>query len=288
MRLKISVLASGAILLDGRPTGLEQIDSVLRDAKERSGRAQVWYYREAPSGNPPPQAMAVVQRIVKYKLSISLSSKPDFSDWVDAKGVSHPRAQEGGGSGLRIPEVASRSDIHEVMAKVRRAAATGGLVILKPDRTNLVLPRLSQTAELEQLAEQMDRMVPAATPRNIAAIANTVFEREPGGTPDLAEVSKAIPFLGILVGLCYIGHAVWIFEGHASTLAAGCREADVLMVDSAVRPLLAPGWEAAAAAEMRNTNILVYDRASSQFSAIRRGGSDAFQFPNSQVVQKVQ
>jgi hypothetical protein len=282
MRLKISVLASGAILLDGQPADLDQVDAALQAVKRSNGNAQVWYYREAAGPQPPPQAMAVIQRIMQYKLAISLSSKPDFSDWVDAKGVSRPRTAEGALAALRMPEVSSRSDIHEVLAKVRRAAHAGGLVILKPDRTHLVLPRLAETDELKKMEEQMDRMIPAATKRNIAAIAYTLFECAPGATPGLTDISKSIPFLGILVGLSYIGHAVWIFEGHPSTLAAGCREADVLIVDSVMRPLLAPGWDAEAALAMRNPNILVHDRATFQLAAIRKAGesSDRLQFPN--------
>ncbi len=282
MHLKISVLAKGAILLDGKPSDFDQIDAALHAAKQANGNAQVWYYREAAGAQGPPQAMAVIQRIVHYKLAISLSSKPDFSDWVDGKGVSHARTPEGAAAALRMPEVSSRSDIQEVLIKVREAANSGGLVILKPDRTHLVLPRLEQSAELEKMAEQMNRMIPGETKRNIAAIAYTIFDCAPGVVPGLTEVSKAIPFLGILVGLSYIGHAVWVFEGHPSTLAAGCREADLLVVDSVMRPLLAAGWEAEAAAAMRNANILVHDRATFQLAAIRKAGDslDRLQFPN--------
>lgn len=281
MRLKISVLANGAMLLDGKPADLDQIDAALQAAKQTNVNAQVWYYRETGNAQPPPQAMAVIQRIVSYKLKISLSSKPDFSDWVDAKGVSRPRTAEGAAAALRMPEVSSRSDIQEVLHKVRLAAAAGGLVILKPDRTHLVLPRLDESAELTSMAEQMDRMIPAATRRNIAAIAYTIFDCAPDVAPGLTEVSKAIPFLGILVGLSYIGHAVWVFEGHPAALAAGCRDADVLIVDSVMRPLLAPGWEEEAAAAMRNPNILVHDRGTFQLAAIRKAGEspDRLEFP---------
>jgi hypothetical protein len=282
MRLKISVLASGAILLDGKPADLDQIDAALRAARQANSKAQVWYYREAAAGTPPPQGLAVFQRIVQHKLAISLSSKPDFSDWVDAKGVSRPRTAEGAAAALRMPEVSSRSDIQEVLAKVRKDARSGGLVILKPDRTHLVMPRLAESDELRKMAEHMDRMVPASTKRNIAAIAHTIFECPPGAAPTLPDISNAIPFLGILVGLSYIGHAVWVFEGHPSTLAAGCREADLLVVDSVMRPLLAPGWEADAAAAMRNPNILVHDRATFRLAAIRKAGENThqLQFPN--------
>ncbi len=186
----------------------------------------------------------------------------------------------------RIPEVSIRSDIQEVFARLRQAASApgvlGGIAILNPNRTQLVMPRLAAAPSLESMAKDLNRMIPAEVPRNIAVIAYTLFECRTGAAPGLADVSKAIPFLGILVGLSYIGHAVWVFEGHASALAAGCRDADVLIVDSAMRTVLAPGWEGDAASTMRNLNILVYDRATLQLAIVRAGGTDGggLQFPN--------
>jgi hypothetical protein len=287
LRLKISVLANGAILLDGQPADLEQLDAALQRVKQNHGR--VWYYRESAGAQPPPAGLAVIQRVVRHKLPISLSSKLDFSDWVDGKGVSHARATEGAaapGTSPRMPEVSIRSDIQEVFARLRQTAAApgaaGGLAILKPDRTHLLMPRLAAAPSLETMAANMDRMVPRAVKRNIAVIAYTLFEPQSGAMPGLAEVSQAIPFLGILVGLSYIGHAVWVFEGHASALSAGCRQADVLIVDSAMRPLLPPSWDADAAAAMRNPNILVHDRATFQLAMIRQAAKNggALQFPN--------
>jgi hypothetical protein len=281
MRLKISVLASGAILLDGQPGDLEQLDAALERAKQDHG--QVWYYRELAGVAPPAAGLAVIQRVVQRKLPISLSSKPDFSDWVDGQGVSHPRAAEGPAPGApggppRMPEISMRSDIQEVFARLRQTAAApgteGGIAILKPDRTHLVMPRLATAPSLESMAKNLNRMIPAEVPRNIAVIAYTLFETQTGAAPGLADVNKAIPFLGILVGLSYIGHAVWVFEGHASALAAGCRDADVLIVDSAMRACLATAWEGDAAAAMRNSNILVYDRATLQLGIVRGTGAD--------------
>jgi hypothetical protein len=288
LKLKISVLATGDILLDGQPGELEQLDAVLERVQQ--SRGQVWYYRE-PAGVQPAAGLAVFQRVVQRKLPISLSSKPDFSDWVDGKGVSRPRSAEGAAvaaaaSAPRMPEVSIRSDIQEVFARLRQSAgaagAEGGLAILKPDRTQLLMPRLESEATLETMAKNMDRMIPGAVKRNIAVIAYTHFDCPAGAAPGLAEVSNAIPFLGILVGLSYIGHAVWVFEGHASALAAGCRDADVLILDSAMRGFLPPAWDSDAAAAMRNANILIYDRVSLQLAAVRKAGTNGerLQFPN--------
>ena len=278
---KLAVLASGAILLDGQPADLEQLDAALERLKQ--DRGQVWYYREQAGGAPPPAGLAVIQRVVQHKIPVSLSSKPDFSDWVDGQGVSRPRGEAPAVSDgtPRMPEVSIRSDIQEVFARLRLTAA-GGIAILKPDRTHLSMPRLAAAASLESMAKNLNRMIPGAVKRNIAVIAYTIFETPAGGAPGLPEVSKAIPFLGILVGLSYIGHAVWVFEGHASALAAGCRDADVLIVDSAMRGFLAPGWDADAAATMRNPNILAYDRTTAQLTILRKPGTngDGLHFPN--------
>jgi hypothetical protein len=87
---KVSVLASGVVLLDGTPTTLPALEERLKTVKAANG--VVWYHRENPAAEPPPQGTAVVQLIIKYRLPVSMSTKPDFSDVVDANGVSRPRA----------------------------------------------------------------------------------------------------------------------------------------------------------------------------------------------------
>ena len=59
-----------------------------------------------------------------------------------------------------------------------------------------------------------------------------------------------------------------------------CRDADILIVDNAMRPFLVPGWDAQAAAVMRSANILVHNRANFGLAAIRKMGADptAFEF----------
>lgn len=63
----------------------------------------------------------------------------------------------------------------------------------------------------------------------------------------LQSAAQTVPFLGILMGFASIGHSVWIFEGHASALEAGCRDADVLIVDGGMVPHLMEEWEQVAA-----------------------------------------
>jgi hypothetical protein len=51
----------------------------------------VWYYREAGQQEPPPEAMQVIKLIADNALPVSLSSKPDFSDYIGEGGQPHPR-----------------------------------------------------------------------------------------------------------------------------------------------------------------------------------------------------
>ena len=86
---KVSVSAAGNVALNGTPTDLQALDTAL--AKLSAEHGSVWYYREAAEAEPPSQAMEVMQLVVKYRLPISMSTKPDFSDTVDANGNSVPR-----------------------------------------------------------------------------------------------------------------------------------------------------------------------------------------------------
>ena len=86
---RVSALASGTLLLNGKPSDIKSIDAELGKIKERNG--EVWYYRESPQAEPHPNAMAVVKLVVKHRLPISMSTKPDFSDHVDRDGRSRPR-----------------------------------------------------------------------------------------------------------------------------------------------------------------------------------------------------
>ena len=83
---RIAVLSSGAVQLDGRATTLSALDEELRKLKTEKG--VVWYHRE---NSAPPQSTAVIQLIIKHQLPVSMSTRPDFSDYVDGKGVSRPR-----------------------------------------------------------------------------------------------------------------------------------------------------------------------------------------------------
>jgi hypothetical protein len=278
MVLKIAVLSSGAVLADGQPVELNQLDEMLQKLKAEGGT--VWYYREQ-TANPEDVGMSVIRLVVKHKLSIRLSTKPDYSDEVDPKSASRAQA-----NAPRMPDVVQREDIEQVFATARRTAAGNkagrGLVVVAPDRRMLLMPALEVTDKLNEMAAGMERLIPSAVKRKIAVIGYTDIPAATPGSFNVAEANRAIPFLGLLTGLTYIGHSVWIFEGHPSALAAGCREADVLFVDSGMLPHLVKGWEETASGAMRNANILVHDRSTLKLRFVRRAGEsrDRLEFPH--------
>src|ERR1051325_10559758 len=75
---RVAVFATGEVQLDGRAVTLGQLDRALRKLKADGG--VVWYHRENPTAEPPPQASAVIQMIIKHHLPVSMSTRPDFSD----------------------------------------------------------------------------------------------------------------------------------------------------------------------------------------------------------------
>jgi len=86
---KVSVLQSGKILIDGTESTIAQAEQRFTTLKSEGG--SVWYYREAGQQEPPPEAMQIIKLVVDNELPVSLSSKPDFSDYVGEDGQPHPR-----------------------------------------------------------------------------------------------------------------------------------------------------------------------------------------------------
>lgn len=144
----------------------------------------------------------------------------------------------------------------------RAKAAEGQLVVVRPDGRYLLLPALRKDSVRAEMVASVERMLPSTTKRNVAVIGDTSWAA--GDAPSLQTANAAIPFFGLLMGFTSIGHCVWIFDGTASVFELGCREADVLIVDSARLTVLPPDWQGRSAKVMRNPQILVHDRASFQ------------------------
>jgi len=72
---KVKVTRGGTIYLNGKTVSIEELRQEFAGLKQAGGA--VWYYRENPEGEPPPQAMAVIEAIVETKLPVKLVEK-DF------------------------------------------------------------------------------------------------------------------------------------------------------------------------------------------------------------------
>jgi hypothetical protein len=86
--LKVSVSRSGVIAADGVPVTLGQLEPLVRRMKSVDGT--VWYHRER-TPRPPAEVMQVVKLVIDHGVPISLSGRPDFSDYIDKEGRSRPR-----------------------------------------------------------------------------------------------------------------------------------------------------------------------------------------------------
>ena len=163
-----------------------------------------------------------------------------------------------------MPEVDERPDIEEIFDQARRAAAgevapsgerSGRHVVLvTPGRMIMRQPCPAPGSMPGSQVAPIERMISPQVKRNVAVIAYTELEAV------MTDISRTIPFLGLLTGFAYVGHCVWIFEGHSSALAAGCRQADVLIVDGGMVPYLMEDWTVVVSKVMRKAEIYVHER----------------------------
>ncbi len=162
-----------------------------------------------------------------------------------------------------MPAVDQPRDINRVFDQARKSAAgepapgqdpSRKVVLVTPGRMLMLQPCPPPGSMPQNVVSQIERLVSPKVKRKIAVIAYTEL---PAITKGL---SQAIPFFGMLVGMAYIGHSVWIFEGHETALAAGCKEADVLIVDSGMVPHLPSDWRTLATSGSPKLEIYVHDR----------------------------
>ncbi|MEM7351954.1 MAG: hypothetical protein AAF657_14235, partial [Acidobacteriota bacterium] len=171
---------------------------------------------------------------------------------------------------LHMPEVDLTRQAETVFAGARQAAVGAAsasadeqrqVVLVTPARVTMLYPCPAPGSVPAAELAAAERILPSSTARNVAVIAFSDLE---AAGSDLA---SAIPFLGLLRDFGYLGHAVWIFEGHVSAMAAGCQEADVLIVDDGMMRYLPGNWRSVASRVMRGSAIFVFERKT---GALRR------------------
>jgi hypothetical protein len=154
------------------------------------------------------------------------------------------------------------ADAERSFEQVRTRAAQGNLVIVRADGEHLLLPALAKDSVNPKMIASVERIIPSTNKRNVAVIADTIWTSEV--SPGIQAAGGAIPFFGMLMGFACIGHSVWVFNGAKTLLTAGCRGADLLIVDSACVADLPTNWQFEAEGSMRCPQIVIHDRATYQ------------------------
>ena len=84
--LKVAVLDTGVLLVDGETASIDQLDAALTQLDKENG--VVWYYRTMTPADPPAIVQQVIDLIVRHKRPFHLSSSPTFSDLTGVGGKS--------------------------------------------------------------------------------------------------------------------------------------------------------------------------------------------------------
>jgi hypothetical protein len=145
------------------------------------------------------------------------------------------------------------------------------VVLIRPDLSLLVLACPDAGSIPEALIQQVDSIVPSSVKRKIGVVTDTGFapagSRAEVGSPAWTSVGKDLPFFGILNGLGCIGHTVWIFDVSAD-LGIACRDADILIIDSAVSERVPESALDLARGVMRTHSIFVHGRQTFQLRPV--------------------
>jgi hypothetical protein len=178
-----------------------------------------------------------------------------------------------------MPGVELLSDMDEVFNAARRLSATGeypvgavelpaeavaelekykgqrSVAVVTPGRLLMPVPTPAPDSVPRSSEEAVRKLLPPDPPLNISVVSYTHVAAL------LEDKTRAIPFLGSLVGFASIGHTVVVFEGHPSAFESGVRSSDVLLVDSGMLPFMQEDWAEVAFRVMRpGAQVLVHDR----------------------------
>jgi hypothetical protein len=161
-----------------------------------------------------------------------------------------------------------------------RQGELGRIVFIRRDQSLLLVPCIPRRAMSAEHLIQAHRIIPEGVPRNVAVIASTELVPDPSDSQVPAAVAqiraagRTIPFFGLVLNLASAGNPTWIFDGTRETLIAGCRNADLLFIDSALAGGIPVKALDQGAAVMRSANVAVYDRNSRKIALLRSlGGS---------------
>jgi|SRR5579859_2079288 len=164
------------------------------------------------------------------------------------------------------PNVEAVADMATLFAQARKAVVGGieplpdappdqrYVVIITPGRMLMQQPCPMAGSLPPDMIAGLEQIVPSKPSLNITVI----------GLNDvpalLSNISQTIPFFGYLLGLCYVGHNVLVFEGHPDAYEAGVADADLVIADDGMLPFLQLNWAEVALNSPRAPRVLVFTR----------------------------
>ena len=170
-----------------------------------------------------------------------------------------------------------------VFGEARKRTRNGDawqIVFVRGDQSLLSMPCIPRSRMTQEQLAQAHRVIPEGVPRNIAVIASTDLTPDPADSqapPAVAQLRAAgrnIPFFGLLLNLASAGNPLCVFDGGKDTVVPGCRNADLLFIDSEFADQIPMKTLDEAAAVMRSANVAVYHRNSRKIALLRSlGGS---------------
>ncbi len=128
-------------------------------------------------------------------------------------------------------------------------------LVMAPGREIMIQPVARPTDP--ELVQGARRMFQARGDLQVTAISLTDYEAFAADET----MTKCVPFLGVLMGLAFVGHRVVVFEGHPAALEAGVAGTEVLIVDSGMEPFLQSDWHAVATSVVApGVRVYLHDR----------------------------
>jgi hypothetical protein len=165
-----------------------------------------------------------------------------------------------------MPTVSPHRDFRRCLAEARRiSAGTRGMrwvVIIAPDGTLVNVPvPAPANADRSLLRDVRRALAPEDEPLTDLVITSinctTGAQRR---ARSFHRMLPLVPNLSYLVGAACLGNTVVAFEGHPNDLAAACADADLLLLDGGMIPLLSPDWAAVALQTLKQPRIICFGR----------------------------
>jgi hypothetical protein len=165
-----------------------------------------------------------------------------------------------------MPTISPHRDIRQCFTNARRLSAGAHgvrwVVIVAADGKLINVPVPSaEDADRSLLRDVRLALAPNQEPvtgLHITAICCTT------GAQRLArsfhKMLELVPNLSYLVGAVCLGNTVVAFEGRPGDFVSGCTDADVLLIDDGMLPMLQPDWAVVALKALRQPRIILFGR----------------------------